>query len=137
MFSFNSLGYRISPFLLLDYAGSARTFTPINLWDLRLKPDHPASLTLSPGLTAALSVLHGDIVVGGSDGAVEQELVLLTREGQKLEIGARQDATVLLLNGAPIDKPVAAQGPFVMNSQNEIQQAIEDYHQARLGQLAA
>ena len=72
-----------------------------------------------------------------SERAGEADLALLTREGERLHIEAREETTLLVLNGAAIDEPVAAYGPFVMNSKSEITQAIEDYHNGRLGRLAA
>ena len=117
--------------------GPAQTFTPINLWDLRLKPLSRAELVLPPGFTAALFVRRGEVVLTDSERAREMDLALLTREGELLRINARDDASVLVLNGAPIDEPVAAYGPFVMNRKTEITQAIEDYHNGRLGRLAA
>jgi redox-sensitive bicupin YhaK (pirin superfamily) len=117
--------------------GPANTSTPINLWDLRLKTYQRAEFKLPRGFTTALFVLRGEVVLGDSERAGEADLMLLTREGDRVHIEAREDATLLLLNGAAIDEPVAAYGPFVMNSKTEITQAIEDYHDGRLGRLAA
>jgi redox-sensitive bicupin YhaK (pirin superfamily) len=117
--------------------GPAQTFTPINLWELRLKALSRAELLLPRGYTAALFVRQGEVVLTDSERAREADLALLTSEGEKMRINARDDASVLMLNGAPIDEPVAAYGPFVMNSKTEITQAIDDYHSGRLGRLAA
>jgi quercetin 2,3-dioxygenase len=117
--------------------GPAQTFTPINLWEVRLKAMSRAELILPRGFTAALFVRRGEVVLSDSERARETDLVLLTREGERARISARDDASLLVLNGAPIDEPVAAYGPFVMNSKTEITQAIEDYHSGRLGRLAA
>jgi hypothetical protein len=117
--------------------GPANTSTPINLWDLRLKTYQRAEFKLPRGFTTALFVLRGEVALGDSERAGEADLALLTREGEKVHIEAREDASLLLLNGAAIDEPVAACGPFVMNSKTEITQAIEDYHDGRLGRLAA
>jgi quercetin 2,3-dioxygenase len=117
--------------------GPAQTFTPINLWELRLKALSRAELNLQPGFTAALFILRGEVALSDSERARETELALLTREGELLRINARDDATLLVLNGAAIDEPVAAHGPFVMNREAEITQAIEDFHSGRLGRLAA
>jgi redox-sensitive bicupin YhaK (pirin superfamily) len=117
--------------------GPAQTFTPVNLWELRLKTYHRAELMLPPGFTTAVFVLRGEIALADSERAGEADLALLTREGERLHIEAREDATLLILNGAAIDEPVAAYGPFVMNSKLEITRAIEDYHSGRLGRLAA
>src|ERR1035438_8026966 len=117
--------------------GPASTFTPINLWELRLKTYQRAELMLPRGFTTALFVLRGEVALGDSERAGEADLALLTREGDRVHIEAREDATLLVLNGAAIDEPVAAYGPFVMNSKTEITQAIEDYHNRRLRRLAA
>jgi hypothetical protein len=117
--------------------GPAVTFTPINLWDLRLKTYHRAEFMLPRGFTTALFILHGEVALPDAERAGEADLALLTREGERLHIEARDEATLLVLNGAAIDEPVAAYGPFVMNSKAEITQAIEDYHNGRLGRLAA
>jgi redox-sensitive bicupin YhaK (pirin superfamily) len=117
--------------------GPAQTFTPINLWELRLKALSRAELNLPPGFTAALFILRGEVALSDCERARETDLALLTREGELLRINARDDATLLVLNGATIDEPVAAHGPFVMNREAEITQAIEDYHSGRLGRLAA
>jgi quercetin 2,3-dioxygenase len=117
--------------------GPARTCTPVNLWDLRLKTYHRAELMLPRGFTTALFILRGDVALADSERAGEADLALLTREGERLRIEAREDTTLLVLNAAAIDEPVAAYGPFVMNSKTEVTQAIEDYHHGRLGRLAA
>jgi redox-sensitive bicupin YhaK (pirin superfamily) len=84
-----------------------------------------------------LFVRRGEVVLTDSERARETDLALLTREGERVRINARDDASLLVLNGAPIDEPVAAYGPFVMNRKTEITQAIDDYHSGRLGRLAA
>jgi hypothetical protein len=117
--------------------GPAETFTPINLWELRLNTYHRAEFMLPRGFTTALFVLRGEVALADAERAGESDLALLTREGELLHIEAREEATLLVLNGAAIDEPVAAYGPFVMNSKTEITQAIEDYHDGRLGRLAA
>jgi quercetin 2,3-dioxygenase len=117
--------------------GPAQTFTPINLWELQLKGFSRTDLILPRGYTAGLFVLRGEVVLTDSERARETDLALLTREGEQLRIDARDDATLLVLNGAPIEEPVAAYGPFVMNREAEISQAIDDYHNGRLGRLAA
>ena len=117
--------------------GPANTFTPINLWELRLKTYQRAEFMVPRGFTTALFVLRGEVALADSERAAATDLALLTREGEQVHIEARDEATLLVLNGAAIDEPVAAYGPFVMNSKTEITQAIEDYHKGRLGRLAA
>lgn len=118
------------------HRGPARTFTPIDLWDLRLRQGGIARLDMPAGHTLALVVLRGTVLVNGTEVAREGQLVHLAREGTGLEIEANNEATVLLLGGEPIDEPIVGHGPFVMNSQAEIVQAIQDFHSGRFGRMA-
>jgi redox-sensitive bicupin YhaK (pirin superfamily) len=118
-------------------AGPARTHTPMDVWDLRLTQGGTARLQARAGHTLALVVLHGTVLVNGSEVAREGQLVHFDRDGSTVELEANNDATVLWLSGEPIDEPVVGYGPFVMNSEAEIQQAITDFNAGRFGQLAA
>lgn len=117
-------------------AGPARTFTPMDVWDLRLARDGTTSLVLPEGRSVILVVLKGTILVNGSAITREGDMTMLGREGREVEIEANSEATVLLLSGEPIDEPVVAHGPFVMNTAAEIRQAIDDFHGGRFGQIA-
>lgn len=117
------------------HAGPARTFTPMNVWDLRLAQGGYSTLALPEGWTAALLVLRGTVQVNGEAIAREAQMVVLDRAGQGLSIEANSDATVLLLSGEPIDEPIVGHGPFVMNNQQEIVQAITDFNSGRFGQM--
>jgi redox-sensitive bicupin YhaK (pirin superfamily) len=114
--------------------GPARTFTPVSLLDLDLRGGHSVRLNLRDGFSGALYVLKGRIVVN-SESASETELVVLDREGDEVLIEAASDARLFVMNGQPIDEPVAGYGPFVMNTQREIQQAFADLHHGRLGKI--
>ncbi|MFV0644812.1 MAG: pirin family protein [Sphingomonadaceae bacterium] len=116
--------------------GPARTFTPVNLWDLRLTADAGLTLDLPEGHTAALVVLSGHITVDEDTQAGEAEMVLLSREGHGVTVKADGDATVLVLSGEPIDEPIVGYGPFVMNSEDEIRTAVDDFNSGRFGQMA-
>ena len=116
--------------------GPAETFTPMNLWDVRLKAGGAASLTTPPGHTAAIFVLTGKVSVNGATPARDAELVLLDRKGEGFRIEAESDAKLLILSGEPIDEPVFGYGPFVMNNEAEIRRAIADYQSGRMGHLA-
>jgi len=121
-----------------DYRGTrgpAGTFTPVNVWDLRLKAGASLSLDLPDGHTSAIVVLSGRLEVGGSRPASEAELVLLSREGSEIRIGPDADSIALVLTGEPIDEPVVGYGPFVMNTREEIQQAITDFNAGRFGEM--
>ena len=115
--------------------GPARTFTPVHLWDLRLKAGRSTDLTLPDGYTTALVVQKGAVTLNNSSAAGAVELVLFDRAGQRITIDSKEDATALVLCGEPIDEPVVGQGPFVMNTQQEIVQAINDYRSGKMGHL--
>lgn len=118
-------------------AGPARTFTPMDVWDIRLQAGATGHFTATPGHTLALVVLHGTVMVNGEAVAREGELVHLDRAGSQVQIEANGAATVLWLSGEPIDEPIVGHGPFVMNTQAEIRQAFVDYQSGRFGQPAA
>ncbi|GGC02837.1 hypothetical protein GCM10007205_10000 [Oxalicibacterium flavum] len=119
------------------HRGPARTFTPIEVRDIRLQQGRSARFEAVEGHTLALVVLHGTVLVNGSEVAREGQLVHLDRHGSAVEIEANNDATVLWLSGEPIDEPVVGYGPFVMNSQEEILQAMDDFRSGRFGSMPA
>jgi redox-sensitive bicupin YhaK (pirin superfamily) len=115
--------------------GPADTFTPVDLWDVKMNAGKGAILNMLPKRTAMLMVMKGKIVVNGRS-AGEAQLVVLDREGEGLRIDAETDATFLVLGGEPIDEPVFGYGPFVMNNEGQIRQAVADYQAGRMGHLA-
>lgn len=117
--------------------GPARTFTPIDIWDVRLKRGGTASLTLPEGHTLGLVVLRGNVLIDNADKLREAQFALLDRDGGAVTIEAETDATLLVLSGEPIDEPVAMHGPFVMNTREEIRQAMADFQSGRFGKIPA
>ncbi|WP_051301667.1 pirin family protein [Sedimenticola selenatireducens] len=115
------------------HSGPAHTFTPMNVWDMRLSAGGFSSLTLPEGWTTALVVLRGSVQINGSVIAREAQMVVLDRAGKRFSMEADGDAIVLLLSGEPIEEPIVGHGPFVMNSQQEIVQAINDFQSGRFG----
>lgn len=115
--------------------GPARTFTPIDVWDVRLERDRAATLAMPDGHTALVVVLHGTVLVNGREVVRSGQWVELAREGREFGLEANGDATVLVLGGAPIGEPVVGYGPFVMNTPAEIRQAIEDFNSGRFGHM--
>ena len=123
-----------------EYAGAqgpARTFTPMNVWDLRLKAGHRVAFDLKAGQTAALFVLHGAIRFDEGTNASAAELAVMERDGSRLEFEVTEDTTLLLLNGEPLNEPIVGHGPFVMNSRAQILEAINDFNAGRFGQIAS
>mgnify|MGYP000860297384 FL=1 len=116
-----------------DVVGPAHTFTPMNVWDLRLKAGHQVSLDLSAGTTTALFVLRGAIEFDRLHTVRAAELAVMERAGSHLEFAVSEDARLLLLNGEPLHEPIVGYGPFVMNTREEIAQAIDDFNRGRFG----
>ena len=116
------------------HQGPAQTFTPINVWDVRLGQGKQAAFTLAAGHTAAVVVLHGTVLVNG-EVVREAQMALLEREGKALRLEANNDASLLLLTGEPIAEPIVGHGPFVMNTHEEIATAISDFNAGRFGRI--
>jgi redox-sensitive bicupin YhaK (pirin superfamily) len=120
-----------------EYAGRkgpAQTFTPLHVWDLRLKG--ATKLEVADGFTTLLVARKGTLRVNGVDVDSPATLVQLDRQGTELQLESEAGASALLLSGAPIDEPVVGYGPFVMNTQREIHQAVADFQSGRMGRLA-
>jgi len=115
--------------------GPARTFTPIDVWDLRLNAGRSVTLDLHAGRNTALVVLRGTVRVNETEVAREGQLALFERDGTQLRLESNDDAMVLLLSGEPIDEPIVGHGPFVMNTEQEIHQAFADYQSGQFGQM--
>lgn len=119
------------------HQGPARTFTAMDVWDLRLNAQATLQLPVAAGRNAALVVLRGTVRVNGEREAGSASLVLLERGGEDIVLEALEGASVLLLSGEPIDEPIVGYGPFVMNSQAEIAESFDDFHAGRFGQMQA
>jgi redox-sensitive bicupin YhaK (pirin superfamily) len=114
--------------------GPASTFTPINLWDVRLDADAHVTLPLPEGHTTMIAVLSGHVTIAGH-GVGEAEIARLSRNGEGVAIKADGDSMLLVMTGEPIDEPVVGHGPFVMNTEAEIREAIAEFNAGKLGAL--
>lgn len=122
-----------------DYAGEngpAQTFSPLNVWDIRLNQGKSTEFSLPDGWNTALIVLRGTVQVNGDAVARDAEMVLLGSAGSKVIVEANNDAVLLLLSGEPIEEPIIGYGPFVMNTQEQIAEAIADFNSGRFGSMS-
>ena len=118
------------------FTGPARTFSPMDVWDVRIRAGRTATLDLPQDRNTAVILLRGNVAVYGCETFRDGHLMLLDRGDGGLDLTAKAEATLLVLSGKPIDEPVVAHGPFVMNSVEEIQQAQRDFATGRFGQIA-
>ena len=116
--------------------GPARTFTPVNLWDVRLDAGAHQTLPLPEGHTSMIAVLSGNISIDGN-GIAAAEIARFSLDNEGVLVTANTDAVLLVMTGEPIDEPVFGHGPFVMNSEAEIRQAFTDFHSGRFGTMTA
>ncbi len=115
--------------------GTAFTFTPIYMFNAKLKKGGKADFNFPSDYNTALLVIEGDVMVNGKEKAPTNHFLLMANEGESFEIEATDDALVLVLSGQPINEPIAAQGPFVMNTKEELQQAFHDFNAGKFGYL--
>lgn len=116
--------------------GPARTFTPVNLFDIRLKAGSRVELDLPAGHNGALLLLKGDVAVNSTQRLEgEAQIAVLGAPGERVVLESKKDSTLLAMSGEPINEPVASYGPFVMNTQQEIVQAVADYRAGKMGRL--
>jgi len=115
--------------------GPAATFSAMNVWDVRLEAGRHATLSVPEGHTAAIALLRGAIAANGSREASGAGLVVFERSGTEIAIEAAADSTLLLLSGAPIAEPIVGYGPFVMNSRQEIETAMDDFRIGKFGRM--
>jgi redox-sensitive bicupin YhaK (pirin superfamily) len=117
-----------------DVKGPAQTYSPVNLVDIKLDKDGEVTFPVPASHNTALLVIEGNVVVN-EQAAPGHSFVLFKNEGEDISIRALENSVVLLLSGEPINEPIASYGPFVMNTQEEIFEAIQDYQRGKFGTL--
>ncbi len=115
--------------------GAASTFTPVHLFNARMKEGATAIFAFPASYNTALLVIEGKITVNGGEDVPTDYLVLFGNEGEDFTIEAMEQSVVLVLSGEPIGEPIAAQGPFVMNTREELAQAMRDFNLGKFGYL--
>ena len=115
--------------------GPAMTFSPVTLLDIAFKAGSSAPLTLPQSDNASVLVLDGEVTINGGEGASHGDLVVFAHAGSEVVMQADKEARVLVMSGAPIREPIVHHGPFVMNTRQEIIQAMEDFENGAFGYL--
>jgi redox-sensitive bicupin YhaK (pirin superfamily) len=115
--------------------GNAFTFTPIEMYNAKLNIGSKASFKFPANYNTIFLVIEGEINVNKTSVASTNQLVHFKNEGEDIEVEATQNSVVLILSGEPIHEPIAQYGPFLMNTPEEIQQAIADYNEGKFGYL--
>jgi redox-sensitive bicupin YhaK (pirin superfamily) len=114
--------------------GPASTYTPVHLFDIKLKKGATTATSLPAGYNTAILVIGGSAVINDQI-APEHSFVLFANEGEEIAITAREDSTLLLISGEPLNEPIASYGPFVMNTQAEIVESIREFQSGKYGVL--
>ena len=115
--------------------GAASTFTPLNLDNARLNKGGKADFSFPAGFNTALLVIEGSVLVNGKETVHTDHLVLFEKEGEAFTVEALENAVVLVLSGEPINEPIAAHGPFVMNTKEELREAFHEFNEGKFGYL--
>ncbi len=119
-----------------DVKGAASTFSPMNLLNAKLNKGGVVDFTFPTIYNTGFVVIEGSVLVNGAEKAPTDHFVLMANDGEQFEIEATSDNTVVLvLSGAPIDEPIAARGPFVMNTVGELKQAFQEFYEGKFGEL--
>ncbi len=114
--------------------GPAETYTDINLFDIRMNADGKLQTEITATHNVAILVVEGSAIINGQE-AVLHNFLLFKNEGEAITIEAKENSVLMLMSGAPIKEPIAQYGPFVMNTMQEIQEAVEEFHAGKFGVL--
>lgn len=115
--------------------GVASTFTPIHMLNAKLNKGGKATFEFPAHYNTAVLVLQGNVIINGEEQAPTDHLALMANDGESFELEATDDAVVLILSGEPINEPIEAHGPFVMNTREELKQAFNDFNNGKFGYL--
>ena len=119
-----------------NHKGAASTFTPVNMLNAKLASGGSAEFSFPSNHNTCILVIEGEVILNDTEDVPLDHLALFKNEGETFTIKASQDSIVLILSGEPINEPIAAHGPFVMNTPEQIMEAFQDYELGKFGELA-
>ncbi len=115
--------------------GAASTFSSMHLFNAKLHKDGSAQFNFPSHYNTGLLVIEGSVLVNGTEEVPLDHFALFTNTGETFTVSATEKSVVFILSGEPLNEPIAAHGPFVMNTRQEIMQAFEDYENGKFGEL--
>lgn len=115
--------------------GAASTFSPVNMLNAKLNEGGKANFSFPTNYNTLLLVIEGEVKVNEQEIVPTDHLLLFTNEGEDFSVEATENSVVLILSGEPLNEPIASYGPFVMNTQEQIREAFEDYNNGKFGTL--
>lgn len=118
-----------------DAKGPADTFTPIKMYNIHLHKNGKITFDLPENFNTGILVIRGQVKVNDNEIAPADHFVLFKNQGETISIQAEEDSSLLLLSGEPINEPIAAYGPFLMNRPEELEQALVDFKNGKFGHL--
>jgi len=122
-----------------EYAGvkgPAATHTPIHLYNVKAKKGTKVELDFPSGYTTAVLAVEGSATISGTDKLPLNNFALMAGDGEHFTLDVDDDGTFLVMSGEPLNEPIASYGPFLMNTGEEIIQAINDFQSGKFGYLA-
>ncbi len=114
--------------------GAASTFTPIEMYNAKIKKGAAVTFDLPENFNTGILVVEGAVKVNGEK-APADNFILFKNEGETISIEAEEDSILFVISGEPINEPIAAYGPFLMNTHEELEQALEDFNKGKFGYL--
>jgi len=115
--------------------GPAMTFSPVNLFNVKLNQGAIADFSFPETFNSGILVTEGNVTINRSEKVMENRFVYFGHSGEEIIVEALQESTILVMSGEPINEPIAPHGPFVMNTREEIQKAYEDFYNGHFGYL--
>lgn len=115
--------------------GAASTFSPVHMLNAKLNEGGKANFNFPAHYNTILLVIEGEVKVNNQEIVPTDHLLLFTNEGEYFTIEATESSVVLILSGEPLNEPIASYGPFVMNTQEQIREAFDDYNHGKFGTL--